>query len=297
MSQSVGFIGLGIMGQPMALNLVKAGFKVTVYNRTAGKADPLRNAGAEVAATPAEAARAADFVVIIVSDSAAVEEVVTGKGGVIETIRPGAIVIDSSTISPVVSRRLACHLAGKGAKMLDAPVTGSKHGAEKGELTFMIGGEKEALEQAMPVLKVLGKRHIYCGQHGLGLSAKLAMNSILATMIAIFSEGFVLAAKAGVPPATLLEIMQASLARNGIVDFKAPFVFKGDFTPYFPLKLMHKDLELAMETAYAQNVPMPTTAAVKEVYGAAKAQGKGDLDYAAVITYLEDVAGAKVRSN
>jgi 3-hydroxyisobutyrate dehydrogenase-like beta-hydroxyacid dehydrogenase len=161
----------------------------------------------------------------------------------------------------------------------------------------MIGGEKETFEQAMPVLKVLGKKHIYCGQHGLGLSAKLAMNSILATMIAIFAEGFVLAAKAGVPPATLLEIMQSSLARNGIVDFKAPFVFKGDFTPYFPLKLMHKDLELAMETAYAQNVPMPTTAAVKEVYGVAKAQGKGDLDYAAVITYLEEVAGAKVRSN
>ncbi|HZP02985.1 MAG TPA: NAD(P)-dependent oxidoreductase [Terriglobia bacterium] len=297
MSQSVGFIGLGIMGQPMALNLVKAGFKVTAYNRTPGKAEALKAAGAAVAASPAEAARAADYVVIIVSDSAAVEEVVTGKNGVIETIRPGAIVIDSSTISPVVSRRLACHLAGKGAKMLDAPVTGSKHGAEKGELTFMIGGEKETFEQAMPVLKVLGKKHIYCGQHGLGLSAKLAMNSILATMIAIFAEGFVLAAKAGVPPATLLEIMQSSLARNGIVDFKAPFVFKGDFTPYFPLKLMHKDLELAMETAYAQNVPMPTTAAVKEVYGVAKAQGKGDLDYAAVITYLEEVAGAKVRSN
>jgi 3-hydroxyisobutyrate dehydrogenase-like beta-hydroxyacid dehydrogenase len=297
MSQSVGFIGLGIMGQPMALNLVKAGFKVTAYNRTPSKAEALKAAGAAVAASPAEAARGADYVVIIVSDSAAVEEVVTGKNGVIETIRPGAIVIDSSTISPMVSRRLACLLAGKGAKMLDAPVTGSKHGAEKGELTFMIGGEKETFEQAMPVLKVLGKKHIYCGQHGLGLSAKLAMNSILATMIAIFAEGFVLAAKAGVPPATMLEIMQSSLARNGIVDFKAPFVFKGDFTPYFPLKLMHKDLELAMETAYAQNVPLPTTAAVKEVYGVAKAQGKGDLDYAAVITYLEEVAGAKVRSH
>jgi 3-hydroxyisobutyrate dehydrogenase-like beta-hydroxyacid dehydrogenase len=297
MSQSVGFIGLGIMGQPMALNLVKAGFKVTAYNRTPSKAEALKAAGAAVAASPAEAARGADYVVIIVSDSAAVEEVVTGQNGVIETIRPGAIVIDSSTISPMVSRRLACLLAGKGAKMLDAPVTGSKHGAEKGELTFMIGGEKETFEQAMPVLKVLGKKHIYCGQHGLGLSAKLAMNSILATMIAIFAEGFVLAAKAGVPPATMLEIMQSSLARNGIVDFKAPFVFKGDFTPYFPLKLMHKDLELAMETAYAQNVPLPTTAAVKEVYGVAKAQGKGDLDYAAVITYLEEVAGAKVRSH
>jgi 3-hydroxyisobutyrate dehydrogenase/2-hydroxy-3-oxopropionate reductase len=296
MPQSVGFIGLGIMGQPMALNLVKAGFKVTVYNRTTTKTVALERAGADVAATPAEAARHADFVVIIVSDTEAVEEVVTGQDGILETIRAGAIVIDSSTISPVVSRKLACQLAGKGAKMLDAPVTGSKHGAEKGELTFMIGGDRQTLEQAMPVLSVLGKKHIYCGQHGLGLSAKLAMNAILATTVAVFSEGFLLATKAGVPPQTLLEIMQSSLARAGIVDFKAPFVFKGDFTPYFPLKLMHKDLELAMETAYAQNVPMPTTAAVKEVYGTAKAQGKGDLDYAAVITFLEEVAGVKVRT-
>jgi 3-hydroxyisobutyrate dehydrogenase/2-hydroxy-3-oxopropionate reductase len=293
--QNLGFIGLGIMGTPMALNLVKAGFNVTVYNRTRSKADALGRAGARVAASPAEAARDAEVIGTIVSDTAAMEEVVCGKGGVLETIGSGAVLIDSSTISPAVSRKLACHLAGKGASMLDAPVTGSKHGAEKGELTFMIGGERETLERAMPVLKVLGKKHIYCGQHGLGLAAKLAMNAILATMVEIFSEGFVMAAKAGVPPQTLLEIMQSSLARSGIVDFKAPFVFKGDFTPYFPLKLMHKDLELVMEAAYAQNLTMPATAVVKEVYGAAKAQGKGDLDYAAVITFLESLAGVQVR--
>ena len=293
--QNLGFIGLGIMGTPMALNLVQAGFNVTVYNRTRSKADPLERAGARVAASPAEAARDAEVIVTIVSDTAAMEEVVCGKGGVLETIRSGAVLIDSSTISPTMSRKLACHLAGKGASMLDAPVTGSKHGAEKGELTFMIGGERETLERALPVLKVLGKKHIYCGQQGLGLAAKLAMNAILATMVEIFSEGFVMAAKAGVPPQTLLEIMQSSLARSGIVDFKAPFVFKGDFTPYFPLKLMHKDLELVMEAAYAQNLTMPATAVVKEVYGAAKAQGKGDLDYAAVITFLEELASVEVR--
>ena len=295
MPLNVGFIGLGIMGAPMALNLVRAGFTVTVYNRTRSKVEPLERAGARVAATPADAARDAEVIVTIVSDTAAMEEVVCGKGGVLETIRSGAILIDSSTISPTVSRKLASHLAGKGASMLDAPVTGSKHGAEKGELTFMIGGEQETLERAMPVLKVLGKKHIYCGQHGLGLAAKLAMNAILATMVEIFSEGFVMATKAGVPPQTLFEIMQSSLARSGIIDFKAPFVFKGNFTPYFPLKLMHKDLELAMEAAYAQNLTMPATAAVKEVYGAAKAQGKGDLDYAAVITFLEGLAGVQVR--
>jgi 3-hydroxyisobutyrate dehydrogenase-like beta-hydroxyacid dehydrogenase len=297
MPQSVGFIGLGIMGQPMAMNLVKAGFQVSVYNRTRDKAAPLEHAGARVAASPADAARGADFVMSITSDSAASEQIVLGKDGVLETINPGAIMLDSATISPVVSRKLACHIAGKQASFLDAPVTGSKHGAEKGELTFMIGGEREAFERAMPLLKVLGKKHIYCGAHGAGLSAKLAQNVIQSTMVEIFAEGFVLAAKAGVKPETMFEIVQSSMARAALTDFKAPFIFKGDFTPYFPLKWMHKDVTLAMEAAFAQGVTMPAAAAVKEVYGAARAQGKGDLDYAAVITFLEGLAGIEVRSS
>ena len=296
MPQSIGFIGLGLMGQPMALNLVKAGFEVTVFNRTRSKVDPLGEAGARVAESPAHAARDADVVMTIVSDSAAVEEVVTGKGGILETLRPGAIVIDSSTISPSVSRRMACHTAGKQASWLDAPVTGSKHLAAKGELTFMIGGDREALDRALPVLRALGKKHIYCGMHGSGLAAKLSQNVIQAAMVEIFSEGFVLATKAGVRPEALFEVIQSSLARSALIDFKAPFVFKGDFTPYFALKLMHKDLELAMENAYSQNVSMPVAAAVKEIYGAAKALGKGEFDYAAVVTFLEEVAGVKVRA-
>ncbi len=296
MPQKVGFIGLGIMGAPMALNLIKAGFQVTGYNRSADKAAPIEKAGGRIAATPAEAAKDADFVMSIVRDSAASEIVMTGANGVLETVRPGAIIIDSATISPVVSRRLACHAAGKQASFLDAPVTGSKQGAEKGELTFMIGGEPEALERAMPVLSVLGKKHIHCGPNGAGLSAKLAQNAIQATMVEVFAEGFVLAAKAGIKPETMFEIIQSSLARAALTDFKAPFIFKGDFTPYFPLKWMHKDLTLAMEAAYAQGVPMPTAATVKEVYGAARAQGKGDQDYAAVITFLEGLAGVEVRT-
>jgi len=292
----IGFVGLGIMGQPMALNLVKAGHKVAAFNRTRDKARPLEQAGATIASSPAEAARGADAVVMIVSDTAAVESVVTGKDGILETLRSGAIVIDSSTISPTASRRMACLAAGKGASWLDAPVTGSKHGAEKGELTFMIGGDREALDRAMPILEVLGKKHIYCGAHGSGLSAKLAQNVIQSAMVEVFAEGFVLAVKAGVAPRTMMEIIQGSMARASLTDFKAPFIFKGDFTPYFPLKWMHKDLALAMEAAYAQNVAMPAAAAVKEVYGAAKAQGKGELDYAAVITFLEEVAGVKVRA-
>ncbi len=295
MPERIGFIGLGIMGQPMALNLVKAGYPVTAYNRTRAKAEALTRAGARPAATPAEAARDAEVIVSIVSDTAAFEEVTTGKDGILETVRAGATLIDSSTINPAISRKIACMLAGKGANMLDAPVTGSKHGAEKGELTFMVGGRQEDLDRVMPILKVLGKKHIYCGAHGLGLAAKLAQNALQATMVEVFCEAFVLATKSGVPPLTMLEIVQSSMARANLTDFKAPFILKGDFTPYFPLKLMHKDLELAMEAAYAQGVPMPTAASVKEVYSAAKAQGKGDLDYAAVITFLEELAGVKVR--
>jgi 3-hydroxyisobutyrate dehydrogenase-like beta-hydroxyacid dehydrogenase len=297
MPESIGFIGLGIMGQPMALNLLKAGHRLTVFNRTRSKTEALEKAGARVAENAAEAARDADVVMSIVSDTTAVEEVILGKGGALETIRRGAVLVDSSTVSPVVSRKLACHVAGKGAQMLDAPVTGSKHGAEKGELTFMIGGERATLDRVMPILKLLGKKHIYCGPNGSGLAAKLAQNAIQATMVEVFCEGFVLAAKAGVQPQTMFEIIQSSMARASLTDFKAPFIFKGDFTPYFPLKWMHKDLELAMEAAYAQNVVMPAAAAVKEVYGAAKAKGKGDQDYAAVITFLEEIAGIEVRDN
>ncbi len=297
MAESVGFIGLGIMGEPMALNLVKAGYQVSVYNRTHEKTQSLEQAGARVASTPAEAAQNADYVMSIVSDSQASEEVILGKEGVLQAIKPGAIVIDSATISPVVSRRLACATAGKKANFLDAPVTGSKHGAEKGELTFMIGGERETFEKALPLLKVLGKKHIYCGAHGAGLSAKLAQNAIQSTIVEIFCEGFVLAVKSGVRPEVMMEIVQNSMARAALTDFKAPFIFIGDFTPYFPLKWMHKDVTLAMEAAFAQGVPMPVTAAVKEVYASARAQGKGDLDYAAVITFLEELAGVTVRSS
>jgi 3-hydroxyisobutyrate dehydrogenase/2-hydroxy-3-oxopropionate reductase len=284
------------MGQPMALRLAKAGHKLAVYNRTSGKSGALEAAGARVAESPAEAARDADVVMIIVSDSAAVEGVVTGASGILETLRSGAIVIDSSTISPTVSRRMACKAAGNGASWLDAAVTGSKHGAEKGELTFMVGGDRETFDRAQPIFQTLGKKIIYCGLHGLGLSAKLAQNVIQGTMLESFCEGFVLATKAGVPPETMMEIIQSSMARAGLTDFKAPFIFKGDFTPYFPLKLMHKDLELAAEAGYAQGVPMPVLAAAKEVYMAAKAQGKGEQDYAAIVTFLEDLAGVKVRS-
>ena len=169
MATEVGFIGLGIMGTPMALNLIKAGYSVTAYNRTASKAEPVKQAGGKIVATPAEAVAKAEFVVSVVSDSAAMEEVVCGKGGGLETLRSGAVWIDSSTISPVVSVKLAGLMKEKGAGLLDAPMTGSKHGAEQGELLFMLGGEQETLDKATPVLEVMGKKFIHLGGNGKGL--------------------------------------------------------------------------------------------------------------------------------
>lgn len=296
MANKVGFIGLGIMGQPMALNLIKAGYKLTVYNRTTSKTESLKKAGATVALTPAEAVKKADFVVSIVSDTAAMEEVVAGKGGAMESLQSGTVWIDSSTISPTFSVKLSRLMEARGTELLDAPVTGSKHGAEKGELLFMIGGKNETLMKAKPLIDVLGKKYIHLGSNGKGLSCKVSMNAILATQLLIFCEAVLVAKKSGVDPQLFLDVMQSSFARSHLVDFKAPFIFKGDFTPHFPLGLMHKDLSLALENAYANNTPMPTAAAVKEVFGAGKAQGKGDLDIGAVITVLEDLTGEKVRA-
>ena len=295
MPTEVGFIGLGIMGTPMALNLVKAGYSLTVYNRTASKAELLKKAGAKVARTAGEAVKNAEFIVSIVSDSNAMEEVVYGKGGGLETLRSGAVWIDSSTISPIVSVKLARLMKQKGAGLLDAPVTGSKHGAEKGELLFMIGGEDETLKKALPLIDLMGKKYIHLGGNGKGLSCKVSMNAILATQLLIFCEAILVAKRAGVDPKLFLDVMQGSFARSNLVDFKAPFIFKGDFGPLFPLGLMHKDIGLALENAYVHNIPMPTAAVVKEIYGIAKAQGKGALDFAAVITTLEEMTGEKIR--
>lgn len=277
------------MGRPMAANLVKAGHDVTVWNRTAGKVVQ----GAKSAATPADAVKDKEVVWICVSDTRAVEQVVFGTNGAVQALQKGAIVVDSSTISPTASVQFAARVRERGADFLDAPVTGSKNGAEAGTLIFILGGREETIAKLKPLFSVMGKQTIHMGENGKGLAAKLAQNLQIAFIYEGLAEGLTLAAKMGVKPEKLIELVQASMIRSGVADYKAPFILKRDYSPNFPLRLMHKDMHLMMEAARDNGVKLPGLEKIDEIYEAASRAGYDDLDYAATITILEEMAGLK----
>jgi 3-hydroxyisobutyrate dehydrogenase len=289
----IGFIGLGLMGRPMAANLLKAGHAVTVWNRTAARADELVAAGAKLAKSPAAAASEADVLITIVSDPPALEEVLWGKSGggvsagdaALAALKPGAIYIDSSTVSPDLARKIAAACSAKGVKFLDAPVTGGDWGAKKGELVFMVGGGAETLKAAEPVIGVMGKKWFLLGPNGAGQTIKLAMNSILALQIQALAEALALVTAAGLKGEGLVEVMQSSMARSGVMDVKAPNLLKAEYVPSFPLRLMYKDISLAMDLAKELGVNLPAAAAAQQTYGAVKAAAKEDLDYSAVMKF------------
>ena len=281
----IGFIGLGLMGQPMALNLGKAGYAVNVWNRTASRADDLVAAGAVLLKSPHEVAAASDFLITIVSDPPALEEVLWGPHGALQSLKPGAIYMDSSTVSPVLARKIASACTERGAHFLDAPVTGGDWGAKKGELVFMIGGDAETLKAAEPVLGVMGKKWFHVGPHGAGQTIKLAMNLILALQVDALAESLALVTGAGLQPEKLVEVMLSSMARAPVLDIKSQNLLKGDYTPSFPLRLMHKDLTLALDLAKQVGVTLPAAAAAAATYGAVKSAAKEDLDYSAVMKF------------
>jgi 3-hydroxyisobutyrate dehydrogenase len=290
----IGFIGLGLMGRPMAGNLLKAGHAVTVWNRTAARADELVAAGAKLAKSPKEAASDADVLITIVSDPPALEEVLWGKSGggsvsaadaALAALKPGAIYIDSSTVSPDLARKIAAACAAKSVKFLDAPVTGGDWGAKKGELVFMVGGEAETLKAAESVIGLMGKKWFLLGPNGAGQTIKLAMNAILALQVEALAEGLALVTAAGLKGEGLVEVLQSGMARSGVLDVKAPNLLKGEYVPSFPLRLMYKDVSLAMDLAKELGVTLPAAAAAKETYGAVKAAAKEDLDYSAVMKF------------
>ncbi|MDT8070934.1 MAG: NAD(P)-dependent oxidoreductase [Terriglobia bacterium] len=285
----IAFVGLGIMGGPMAANLVKAGHEVKAYNRSKGKEVP----GAKAAATPAEAARDADVVWICVADTKAVEQVLFGKDGVEGSLRPGMIVVDSSTILPSASKEFAERIRAKGADLVDAPITGSKIGAEQGTLLFIVGGRAESVEKVKPLFAVMGKKYIHVGEQGLGEAAKIGMNLMIALIFEGFAEGLTLTSKLGVPREKLVELIQASMIRSGVTDYKAPFVLNKDYSPNFPLRLMHKDIHIMLDAAETAGVRLPGLEKVEEVYEASVAEGWKDLDYAATIGVIEKWAGIK----
>jgi 3-hydroxyisobutyrate dehydrogenase-like beta-hydroxyacid dehydrogenase len=295
MSKTIGFIGTGIMGRRMAANLIRKGHKVSIYNRTRTKAEEVAKAGGAVADTPAKAAEGADVVITMVADPKALFEVIEGENGVLKTIRRDAVLIDSSTVSPPATLRVFEALKARGAHMLDAPVFGSKNEAERGELGFIVGGEKEIVARVQDVLDCMGKTN-YVGGNGKGAYTKLVVNLVVATTLEAFNEGMVLATKAGIDPDLMLQIIQSSRARSGIIDMKGPQILKRDFNAFFPLKLMGKDMNLALETARELGASMPCVTALAEVYRQCLQDGLADEDFAATIKLLEKQAGVVVKS-
>jgi 3-hydroxyisobutyrate dehydrogenase-like beta-hydroxyacid dehydrogenase len=287
----VAFLGLGIMGRPMASNLVKAGHEVSAWSRTPGK----EVEGARTATSPADAAQGAEVVWMCVSDTAAVESILFGPQGVERSLVEGMTIADSSTISPSSTRKFAERVGAKGVRYVDAPMTGSKVAADAGTLTFMVGGDEVVIESLKPLFAAMGKVFFRMGETGKGQAAKLAMNLQIALIYEGFAEGLTLATKLGVDVENLLRVVQASMVRSGVVDYKAPFVMKRDFTPNFPLRLMHKDIRLALEAAKEVRVKLPALETVEEIYEMATEDGHENLDYAATITLLEKWAGVEVK--
>ena len=287
----VAFLGLGIMGRAMAANLIKAGHEVAAWNRTPGN----HLEGARLAASPGEAAEGAEVVWLCVSDTAAVEDVLFGPQGVEPALQEGMIIADSSTISPSATRRFAERVRGKGVQYVDSPVTGSKAGAEGGTLVFIVGGEEAAIERLKPLYAAMGKRIFHMGDVGKGQSAKLVMNLQIALIYEGFAEALTLAAKLGLDAQMLMPLIQASMVRSGVVDYKSPFVLARDFTANFPLRLMAKDIRLALEAAKEARVKLPGLETVEEIYDVAIEDGHADLDYAATLLLLEKWAGVEVK--
>ncbi len=294
---NLGFLGLGIMGMPMARHLLKAGHHVALWSHTASKAVELAKEGdGLVCATPKEVGANADFIFLCVGDSDMSEHAILGKDGIIEGAKPGTVVVDASTVGPSTARRIGEALAKKKVDFLDAPCTGSRPGAEGGTLTFMIGGDKAVFEKTKPFFEPMGKNLYYCGGPGMGLHAKLSQNLILSNLMQAFNEGMVLAAKAGVEPELLLDILNNSAAKSGLIAFKAPFVFRRDFATNFSVKWMHKDIGLMLESAKELDVPLPLTSLTQQMFRAAIARGYGDDDICSTIKVLEEIVGVEVKS-
>ncbi|MEP7216275.1 MAG: NAD(P)-dependent oxidoreductase [Anaerolineaceae bacterium] len=283
----VGFIGLGIMGAPMAANLLSAGFQLSVWNRTAGRADSLLAAGASLAASPREVAEVSEVTLSCVTNSPDVEAITLGPNGIIEGAAPGSVYIDCSTISPEVTRAIASKLAAAGVSMLDAPVSGGDVGARAGTLAIMVGGDAATFERCLPVLQAMGKTVVHVGPNGAGQVVKLCNQVAGGLHLLAMAEAIALARAAGVAPAKMLEVVAAGAAGSWMLSNLAPRALRGDFAPGFMVDLMQKDLGLVLETAAKQSLPLPGTALVQEVFRTLQERGRGSDGTQAII----DVVG------
>src|SRR5436305_1581397 len=294
---NLGFLGLGLMGYPMARNLLRAGHRVALWSHTSPKARQLATEeNGLFCNTPREVAEQADCIFLCVGNTEMAKEVILGENGIIQGIRPGAVVADASTISPSESRNIGAALKAKGADFLDAPCTGSTPGAEGGTLTFMIGGDQAVYEKTKPLFEPMGRRLYYCGGPGMGLQAKLTQNLILSNILMAFNEGMVLALKGGVDPKLMLDILDNSAAKSGLINYKAPFVFRPDFTSNFSTKWMDKDIGLMLESGEELGVPLILTGITRQLFQTALAAGHADEDMCSTIKVLEGFTGVEVKS-
>ena len=293
----VGFIGLGLMGLPMSLNVLKAGFPLVVWNRTRSKAAPLVDAGAELGRSPADLASRSDVVITIVSDSPDVEQVVVGHDGVLHGARPGSVVVDMSTISPAVTRSLAQRLGERGVEMLDAPVSGGTTGAQNATLSIMVGGKREVLDRSTPVLQAMGKRITHCGPNGMGQVAKLVNQIMVAGTLAAVCEGLVFGAKEGVDLQAVHQALSGGAANSWQLENLGPRILKGDFAPGFMVKLLQKDLRLVNQAAAEAGLPLFTTPLVQQLLRAVERMGFGEEGTQAYVKALEAMAGVQARQS
>ena len=297
MGQKIGFIGLGIMGKPMVRNLANAGFDLVLNSRRQESVDEMlaEIPGALAAATPFDVASQADIVIMMVPDSPDVETVVFGDGGLLGAVSPGSLIIDMSTIATTMSLKVYEAIVAKGGDALDAPVSGGDKGAIAGTLSIMVGGSDAGFERAKPVFEAMGKTIVHCGGPGAGQTVKSANQIAVAVNIASLSEALIFAAKAGVDPAKVLEVLGGGLATSRVLDLRGPGMIKGEFTPGFRIDLHRKDLNNTLATARAQGSPVPVTALVSQLFDAASSAGRGQLDHSGLLTVLEDLAGVKVK--
>jgi len=294
MSDTIGFIGLGIMGKPMARNLLKAGYPLIVHSRSRPPVDELAREGAKAATNPREVAAQAGIVITMLPDSPDVESVYGGKDGVFAGARSGALLIDMSTISPVVARKLAAEAEQRACAMLDAPVSGGEAGAIGATLSIMIGGKAAAVERAMAMFQKLGKNIVHVGESGAGQVAKAANQIVVGVTIAAVSEALVLAAKAGVDPAKVREVLLGGFAQSKILDAHGQKMLERNFKPGFRIRLHEKDLRIALASGSEYGVPLMVTSIVAQMMAALKATGRGDLDHAGLVTLVEELAGKKL---
>lgn len=295
----VGFIGLGNMGIPMAKNVLKKGFQLIVWNRTLSKAEEFKGLGAEVASNPKEVAERSDIIITMVASPSAVEQVVMGTSewpGLIDGISAGKIVVDMTTNLPSVSIKLAQEVKKKGGEMLDAPVVGSVRPATEGTLTIIVGGKKEALEKARPVLEAMGKKVIHVGENGTGCIMKLFLNTHIHTMMVSYAESLALGRKAGLDTATMQKVISETVFKNYISDLKGPKIVGGDYKPLFTVELMAKDMELALELGKELKVPLPLLSAARDVTYATISFGNEKLDNSAVALAYEKLGNLKFKS-